>query len=72
MRALLMRTCLADLVAPSVHRAAATVLERAGVEVVIPRRQTCCGQPAWSSGHPDQARPVARRARRPQPWAPDR
>lgn len=62
MRALLMRTCLADLVAPSVHRAAATVLRRAGVEVVIPRRQTCCGQPAWSSGHPDQARPVARRA----------
>ena len=62
MRALLMRTCLADLVAPSVHRAAATVLGRAGVEVVIPRGQTCCGQPAWSSGHPDHALPVARRA----------
>lgn len=59
-----MRTCLADLVAPSVARAARTVLERAGVEVVVPRGQTCCGQPAWSSGHPDQARPVARRALR--------
>jgi L-lactate dehydrogenase complex protein LldE len=64
MRALLMRTCLADAVAPSVARAARTVLERAGVEVVVPRRQTCCGQPAWSAGHPDQARPVARRALR--------
>ena len=64
MRALLMRTCLADVVAPSVARAARTVLERAGVEVVVPRRQTCCGQPAWSAGHPDEARPVARRALR--------
>jgi L-lactate dehydrogenase complex protein LldE len=59
-----MRTCLSDMVAPSVAGAARTVLERAGVEVVAPRRQTCCGQPAWSSGHPDQARPVARRALR--------
>ena len=64
MRALLMRTCLADVVAPSVARAARLVLERAGVEVVVPRGQTCCGQPGWSAGHPDQARPVARRALR--------
>jgi len=64
MRVLLMRTCLADMVAPSVARAARTALERAGVEVVVPRGQTCCGQPGWSSGHPDQARPVARRALR--------
>ncbi len=62
MRAMLMRTCLADAIAPSVSRAAATVLERVGVEVVIPRSQTCCGQPGWSSGHPEQARPVARQA----------
>ncbi len=64
MRALLMRTCLSDAVAPSVWKAARTVLERAGVEVVVPRGQTCCGQPGWSAGHPDQARPVARRALR--------
>ncbi len=63
-RALLMRTCLSDMAAPSVARAARTVLERAGVEVVVPGGQTCCGQPAWSAGHPDQARPVARRALR--------
>jgi L-lactate dehydrogenase complex protein LldE len=59
MRAMLMRTCLADMVAPSVARAARTALERAGVVVTIPRGQTCCGQPGWSAGHPDQARPVA-------------
>ncbi|MGD9571943.1 MAG: (Fe-S)-binding protein [Thermoleophilia bacterium] len=58
---MLMRTCLSDLVAPSVATAARTVLERAGVEVAVPRGQTCCGQPGWSSGHPDEARPVARR-----------
>ena len=64
MRVMLMRTCLADMVAPSVARAAATVLYRVGVEVMVPRRQTCCGQPGWSSGHPDQARPVARQTLR--------
>jgi L-lactate dehydrogenase complex protein LldE len=55
-----MRTCLCDVAAPSVARAARRVLERAGVEVTVPRRQTCCGQPGWSAGHPDQAREVAR------------
>lgn len=64
MRVLLMRTCLADIAAPSVVRATRRVLERAGVEVRTPRGQTCCGQPAWSAGHPDAARPVARRALR--------
>ena len=59
-----MRTCLADVAAPSVWKAARTVLERAGVEVAVPRRQTCCGQPGWSSGHPDEARRVARQALR--------
>lgn len=59
-----MRTCLADMAAPSVWRAARTVLERCGVEVAVPRAQTCCGQPGWSSGHPDEARRVARQALR--------
>jgi L-lactate dehydrogenase complex protein LldE len=64
MRVLLMRTCLADAVAPSVWRSARRALERAGCEVVVPRAQTCCGQPGWTAGHPDQARPVARQALR--------
>ena len=64
MRALLMRTCLADHVAPGVAEAAKRVLERQGVEVTVPRAQTCCGQPGWTAGHPDQARQVARQALR--------
>lgn len=59
-----MRTCLSDVAAPSVASAARAVLERAGVEVTVPRGQTCCGQPGWSAGHPDQARAVARQALR--------
>ena len=46
---------------PGPHGAA---LERLGVEVIVPRSQTCCGQPGWSAGHPDQARQVARQALR--------
>lgn len=64
MRVALMRTCLSDLVAPTVARSSRRVLEAAGIAVRVPRGQTCCGQPAWSSGHPEQARPVARRALR--------
>ncbi|MSO44180.1 MAG: (Fe-S)-binding protein [Thermoleophilia bacterium] len=60
MRVLLMRTCLSDAVAPSVWKATKAALTRAGVEVRIPRGQTCCSQPAWNSGAPDQARAVAR------------
>lgn len=59
-----MRTCLADVAAPSVSAAARSVLERAGVTVGIPRGQTCCGQPGWSAGHHDEARVVARQALR--------
>lgn len=59
-----MRTCLSDVAAPSVASAARAVLEHAGVAVTVPRGQTCCGQPGWSAGHPDQARVVARQALR--------
>lgn len=62
MRVMLMRTCLGDHLAPSVARTTAQVLRRLGVEVVVPDAQTCCGQPGWTAGHPDQARIVARQA----------
>lgn len=60
MRVMLMRTCLSDAVAPSVWRSTRRVLERCGVQVSVPRSQTCCSQPAWTAGHPGQARAVAR------------
>ncbi len=59
-----MRTCLADHVAPVIVQATRRVLERAGYEVATPGAQTCCGQPGWTAGHPDQARAVARQCLR--------
>ena len=52
-------SCLVDLVRPSAGESAVRVLRRAGHEVRFPAGQTCCGQPAWNSGFPDEARRVA-------------
>lgn len=64
MRVMLMRTCLADHLAPVVAAATKRVLEHLGVQVIEPLTQTCCGQPGWTAGHPDQARQVARQTLR--------
>ena len=53
-------TCLVDLFRPSVGFAAVALLERAGCQVVVPRGQTCCGQPAYNSGARDIAAGIAR------------
>jgi L-lactate dehydrogenase complex protein LldE len=53
-------TCLIDLSYPQAGLAAIRLLEREGVRVVYPQGQTCCGQPADSSGYVDEARAVAR------------
>ncbi|MDE2182838.1 MAG: (Fe-S)-binding protein [Alphaproteobacteria bacterium] len=53
-------TCLADLVRPQVGFAAVKLLEEAGCEVIVPERQTCCGQPAWNAGDSGNAAAVAR------------
>ncbi|HET6173982.1 MAG TPA: (Fe-S)-binding protein [Gaiellales bacterium] len=55
----LMPTCLVDLVRPEAGVAAVRVLRRAGYHVTFPGGQTCCGQPAWNSGYPEEARRVA-------------
>jgi L-lactate dehydrogenase complex protein LldE len=54
-------TCVIDAVYPRVGLAAIKLLEREGITVVYPRRQSCCGQPAFNSGYMDEARKVARR-----------
>jgi L-lactate dehydrogenase complex protein LldE len=56
----LFHTCLVDLVRPQVGFAAIKLLERAGCEVVVPKNQTCCGQPAWNSGADKHAAEIAR------------
>ncbi|MGE5505856.1 MAG: (Fe-S)-binding protein [Actinomycetota bacterium] len=53
-------TCLIDLFYPQAGLAGMELLRRAGVEVVFPQSQTCCGQPARNSGRFDEAREVAR------------
>ncbi|WP_114417118.1 (Fe-S)-binding protein [Marinospirillum perlucidum] len=51
-------TCLVDLFYPEAGMAGVQLLEREGIEVIFPEKQTCCGQPAYSSGFNDQAREV--------------
>lgn len=53
-------TCLVDLMRPSVGFAALKLLRSAGCDVVIPRSQTCCGQPAYNSGDRKGAAVIAR------------
>jgi L-lactate dehydrogenase complex protein LldE len=56
----LFHTCLVNEVGPEVGLAAVRVLERLGLEVQVPAAQTCCGQPAYNAGFPEEARAVAR------------
>ena len=60
MRVALFVTCLVDQFAPETGRAALGLLEAAGCEVEFPTAQTCCGQPAYNSGYPADARRLAR------------
>jgi L-lactate dehydrogenase complex protein LldE len=59
-RAQLFATCLGDLILPDAVEDARELLRSAGCEVVFPRGQVCCGQPAFNAGHRGAARRVAR------------
>jgi len=63
-------TCLIDLFYPGAGLAGMELLRRAGLRVVFPQGQTCCGQPARNSGFMDEARAVARKQIDcfPEPW----
>ncbi|MCP5269054.1 MAG: (Fe-S)-binding protein [Zoogloeaceae bacterium] len=52
-------TCLVDLFCPEAGMDAIQILEREGIRVHFPENQTCCGQPAYTSGYADEARLVA-------------
>lgn len=52
-------TCILDTFYPEIGQAVLKVLERAGVQVSIPKKQTCCGQPAFNAGMRFQARQMA-------------
>nr|WP_256478384.1 (Fe-S)-binding protein [Notoacmeibacter sp. MSK16QG-6] len=53
-------TCLVDLFRPSVGFATIELLEKAGCDVAVPVTQTCCGQPAYNSGHRKETAAIAR------------
>ncbi|HRK39763.1 MAG TPA: (Fe-S)-binding protein [Burkholderiaceae bacterium] len=55
----LFATCLVDQFSPQAGLDTVNLLEREGIRVHFPQGQTCCGQPAYSSGYPDEARAVA-------------
>ena len=52
-------TCLIDMFYPEAGMAGIKLIQREGVRVIFPRQQTCCGQPAYNSGFPAEARKVA-------------
>ncbi|MGF2735572.1 (Fe-S)-binding protein [Marinobacter sp. DUT-1] len=57
---ILFGTCVVDLFFPEAGLDAIRLLEREGVRVHFPEGQSCCGQPAWTSGYASEAREVAR------------
>jgi len=64
MRIALFVTCLVDAVRPEIGFSVIKLLEDAGCEVVVPESQTCCGQPAYSSGDSASARTLAEKVLR--------
>ena len=63
-------TCLIDQFQPQAGLDAIRLLEQQGIRVHFPENQTCCGQPAYTSGYPEEARQVARAQLDlfPEPW----
>lgn len=53
-------TCLVDMFDPDAGLDAMALIEAQGVEVIFVEKQTCCGQPAYTSGYDDEAKRVAK------------
>lgn len=54
-------TCLVDMAYPQAGVAGIKLLQKAGVKVVFPQEQTCCGQPSYNSGFMKETRTVAQK-----------
>lgn len=63
-------TCVVDLMAPQAGVDAIELIQAAGIAVDFPTAQSCCGQPAYTSGYTEEARRVARAQLDlfPEPW----
>lgn len=53
-------TCLIDLCFPQAGMAGIELIQREGIEVLFPQQQSCCGQPAYNAGFPEETKKVAR------------
>ena len=51
----LFQQCLIDMFYPHVGMAGVEVLERLGCDLVVPKKQVCCGQMFTNSGYNDAA-----------------
>lgn len=60
MKVSLFITCLIDVFYPNVGKSTVELLEKLGCEVDFPKRQTCCGQPAYNSGYHRETKEVAK------------
>jgi L-lactate dehydrogenase complex protein LldE len=56
----LFATCVIDIFSPQAGLDTVEVLEQLGVTVHFPKQQTCCGQPGYTTGFPEEARRVAK------------
>jgi glycolate oxidase iron-sulfur subunit len=54
-RVALLRGCVTPVIGPSIEQAAIRVLNRHGIEVVVPRGLGCCGGLAHHAGHEERA-----------------
>lgn len=63
-------TCVVDLFVPQAGMDAIELIEAAGIAVEFPAGQSCCGQPAYTSGFSHEAREVAAAQLDlfPEPW----
>lgn len=51
--------CLVEAFYPAVTEQSVSLLRQCGADVYVPSSSTCCGQPAWSTGHDAQANEMA-------------
>ncbi len=63
-------TCIVDAMAPGAGMDSIQLIRAAGIVVDFPPAQSCCGQPAYTSGYTDEARDVAAAQLDlfPEPW----
>ncbi len=59
-RVALLAGCGQQVLAPDINAAAVRVLNRNGIDVVTPQRQTCCGALDWHNGRERRAQRFAR------------